>query len=120
MTAPLTAFKTHEKAENLPFYMVNFLPFLSCIFIYCNLYLSSSSLLLFSLNPPIPAPSEETASPSHPSTPAGSPVLAAFVLLFDPVAVPDVFDPVVPVFVPDVPVVVVVLPNVEDAFYKGS
>lgn len=82
-------------------------------------YFSSSSLLLFSLNPPIPAPSEETASSSHPSTPAGSPVLAAFVLLFDPVAVPDVFDPVVPVFVPDVPVVVVVLPDVEDAFTRA-
>ena len=30
--------------------------------------------LRFQANPPIPAPSEETASPNHPNTLAGSPV----------------------------------------------
>lgn len=48
--------------------------------------------LRFQANPPIPAPSEETASPNHPNTLAGSPVFTeSLPLVLDLFVVPSVF-----------------------------
>lgn len=56
-----------------------------------NDYISSSSFFfLLSLNPPIPAPREVTASPNHANMLDGSPVLAALLLFEEDV------DPVLP------------------------